>query len=397
MFTKKTLKSALLLSGLIASSNIYALDKDEIIVGGLISMTGAGSVIGEAFAEGTKMAVEEINANGGVLDTPMRLVLADTQTNPSTAVSEVMRLVHREKIDALIGPAISQETGAVVPLATRSKLFQISSAGSLELTPEVGPYHFSIIANAEGQGIAMVNGALDDLNAKRPAILVDNGGQSRTAVGAMKKRLEERGVKAVGVEEYQYNTDDVTPQLLSLREQKPDVILYFIGTPGDLRTFLENRENIGWDVPVVGAMSMSSYAESIGKSVPGNYFDNVYGVIFPEFTYCPGDELGKSLYAQFYERYKERGIDPEKAPVGTTSYYYSSVYLLKDAIENTNSLDAEVLANWIETESSGAENMYAQFDASKDTHFMFGPDSLILGQEMHNPREDKTFRRYSCD
>lgn len=398
MFIRKMISTVLLSSGLVLSANAAnSLGKDEVVVGGLVSMTGPGSVIGEAFSAGTNMAVDEINAAGGVLGSKFRLVLADTQTNPSTGVSEVMRLMHREKIDALIGPASSQETGAVVPLATRSKLLQISSAGSLELTPEVGPYHFSIIANAEGQGAAMVDGAIDHLNAKRPAILVDNGGQARTAVGAMNKRLAERGLESVATQEYQYNADDLTPQLLALRKDNPDVILYFVGSTGDLRNFLESLENIGWDIPVIGSLSLSSYAEAISKDVPASYFDNLYGVIFPGISYCPGDPIGESMYGQFYERYKARGIDPVKAPVGTTSYYYSSVYLLKEAIESTASLDTDVLAKWIEEESSDVPNMYGPFGASKSNHFMFDSKSMILGMELHKPREDKLFLRYSCE
>lgn len=397
MHFKKLIQIVFLSFGLVVLANSSeSLDKDEIVVGGLVSMTGPGSVIGVAFSAGTKMAVDEINADGGVLGSKLRLVLADTQTNPSTAVSEVMRLMHREKIDVLVGPATSQETGAVVPLATRSKLLQVSSAGSLELTPEVGPYHFSINASAEAQGAAMVDGAIEHFKSKRPAILVDNGGQARTAVGAMNKRLTEHGVESVATQEYQFNADDLTPQLLSLRRENPDVLLYFVGSTGDLRNFLENLKDIGWDIPVIGSLSLASYAETISKDVPESYFDNLYGVVFPDMSYCPGEALGESLYAQFYERYKARGIDPEKAPVGTTSYYYSSVYLLKQAIENTASLDTEVLAKWIEEESGDLPNMYGPFGASSENHFMFDSNSMILGAQLHKPREDKLLLRYSC-
>lgn len=398
MIIRRAYNILLIVSAILLSGNpAQALNQDEIVVGGLVSLTGPGSVIGVAFSAGTKMAVDEINADGGILGSKLRLVMADTQTNPSAAVSEVMRLMHREKIDVLIGPASSQETGAVVPLATRSKLLQVSSAGSLELTPKVGPYHFSIIANAEGQGAAMVDGAIEYFQAKRPAILGDNGGQARTAVGAMNKRLADHGVESVATQEYQFNTDDLTPQLLALRRENPDVILYFVGSTGDLRNFLESLNSIGWDVPVIGSLALSVYAEAVSQDVPEHYLDNVYGVVFPNMSYCPGDALGESLYAQFYERYKARGIDPDKAPVGTTSYYYSSVYLLKEAIESTASLDTEVLAKWIEEESADLPNLYGPFGASSENHFMFDSNSMILGANLHKPREDKLILRYLCN
>lgn len=394
----KFLFSSMVVGALAAiGGNAVALEQDEIVLGGLVSMTGAGSVVGSAFVEGTRMAVDEINADGGILGAKLKLVLADTQTNPSVAVSETMRLIHREKIDALIGPAISQETGAVVPLTTRSKILQVSSAGSLELTPEIGPYHFSIIANAEGQGVAMVDGAVDHFNTKRPALLVDNGGQARTAVGAMKKQLEVRGVEDYSLQEYQYNAEDLTPQLLALRNDNPDTLLFFLSAPGDLRSLLEGLENIGWDIPVIGSLSISSYSESLSNDVPEHYFDQVYGVIYPGFSYCPGDEIGQAAFSKYHQRYVARDVNLVQAPVAVASYYYSSVYLLKAAIENTNSLDAEVLSEWLENESSGTENLYGEFAASDKSHFMFGSDSLILGKSLHSPREDNTFLRYACD
>ena len=83
-------------------------------MGGLTSVTGGGASVGVSSTEAWKLAVEDINANGGILGKNVELIIADSMTDPTHGVSEARRLIENEGIGAMVGPVTSQETIQIV-------------------------------------------------------------------------------------------------------------------------------------------------------------------------------------------------------------------------------------------------------------------------------------------
>jgi len=371
--------------------------QETIRFGALPSATGPGGAIGAALTIGVDMAVAEINAAGGVLGKQIEIVRGDTQSNPTAAAGETRRLIERENIKVLFGPLYSQEAVPSVEVATQAKVVQITNAGTAELTPKVGPYHFSFNTSAATAAKVMVDYVAEQLGAKKVAILADNGGQSRSGVAAVKENLKERGIELVAEQEYRFHADDLSPQILSLRRAEPEAVLFFTSIVEDGALMLSTLAQVGWQPPVVGATAMAVYAPAIARSVGPEAFENVYSAAYKGMTYCAADAEGASRYAQFATALN--AFAPEQAgkvSVSLASEYYDSVKLLVAGIEATGGTDGPALARWIETEGPKVPLIHGAISPSGESHFLFGPEELAIVHRPNETRGDGLMKRSGC-
>lgn len=374
-----------------------AVAQEPIRFGALPSATGPGAGIGAALTAGTELAVAEINEAGGVLGRQIEIVRGDTQSNPTTAAGEARRLIERESIDILIGPLVSQEAVPVVEVATAGKILQVTNAGTTALTPEVGPYHFSFNTSVATAAEVMVNFLADELGAKSVGILADDGGQSRAGVAAVKEYLEARGIPITVEQEYRFRSDDLSPQILSLKRADPEVLIFFTSTVEDGAKMLGTLGQVGWQPKVVGATAMSIYAPAIARSVGPEPFGNVYSVAYRGMTYCSDDAEGSSPYAEFTR--KLEAFAPESAgkiSVSLASEYYDAVKLFVAGIEATGGTDGPALAAWLETEGSKVPLIHGAVSPSKESHFLFGADELAMVERPNETRADGLMKRFGC-
>ncbi len=368
-----------------------------IKLGALASLTGGGALNGAAMVVATRMAIADLNAAGGILGRKVELVMADDQSDPTQAVNEAKRLVFQEKVHLIVGPNVSQETLAILPTLTEGKVFNVSQSGSALLTPQVGPYHFSLQPSAEAQGVGMAKHALDIAHAKAPALLVDNGANSKTSAVAMRAYLESRGVSVVGQQEFPFKASDLTPQLLSLKRANPDMVLFVATIPDDVVTMLRGRQDLGWNIPVVGTNAITTFANVVLKMAGREAFTNVAGQSFTGFTYCASDTPGTSDYAKFLTKLKAFAPEEsQKVAVTTVGWDYASIMLMKDVAEGAGSLDASKMAAWLEANADKLKSMAGPLSASKDTHFLLGPNATVMAEHPEDIRSDGLLRRSGC-
>lgn len=380
----------------VAASAQQALP-EKLIIGGVASKTGAGSVMGVAVETGLNMAVEEINANGGIAGKQVEVRIADTQSDPTAASNETKRLIFEAGAQMLIGPSVSQEALPSAVVSTQAKVIQLTTAGTLDLTPEVAPYHFAFQWSAQAQAIAMADYAVKVLGSKAPAILADNGGQSKSGVVALHERLKELGVNPVGEQEFPFRVDDMTPQVLSLRRAGADAVLFFASTIEDTTKVVTTTSDLSWDVPIVGQGSVAVYAAQVAAKLGPDALKNVVGEAYPGMTYCPSDAVGGSEYAKFLVRLKAYAPDVvDKVPNSMIAHYYAMAYILKTAIEATGTVDGPTLTAWIEENAAQIPVMHGVPGASKTSHFLFGPESVQMVTDPQILREDGLIARASC-
>ncbi|MGO4831686.1 ABC transporter substrate-binding protein, partial [Rhizobiaceae sp. 2RAB30] len=298
----RTLKTLLVATSLLLPLAAVggATAQDVLKIGLLPSATGAGAANGAAMTAGVELAVSEINKAGGVLGRQIEIVRGDTQSNPTTAAGEARRLIDREGVQILIGPAISQEAVPAVEVATAGKVVQITNAGTTALTPQVGPYHFSFNTNIASAAKIIVD-TVGEMGIKSVGLLADDGGQSRSGVAAVKESAAAAGLKIVGEQEYHFRADDLSSQILSLRSSKPEAIIFFTSSVEDGTRMLKTLADVGWQPKVFGATAISVFAPAIVRSTGPEAFTNVYSVAYRGMTYCKDDAEGHSPYAKFSE------------------------------------------------------------------------------------------------
>jgi branched-chain amino acid transport system substrate-binding protein len=379
----------------IAGSASFA--QETFKLGGITSVTGGGASVGRSSTEAWKLAVEDINAAGGILGKKVELVIADTMTDPTHGVSEARRLIENEKIEALVGPVTSQETIPIVAVTTEKKIVQATTAASSQLTPEVGPYHFSTSVTAANQMIPNIDFAVEKLGAKKFAIISDNGGMSKAGVSDLLVYLKEKkGLEPVAVQEFAFRTEDMTPQLLSLRSAGAEAILFMASLGDDARKLLENREDLGWDVPVLANQTMTNYAVGNAAVLGEEAFEGVYSTQFVGMTYCE-EPVGSSPFAKFVER--ARAAVPEVDKLGgaaSLTPFYIEPVILAAAINGAGTADGEAVAKWLEANSDKVEPIIGPISVSATNHFMPAPSAIKVVVAPYKVREDGLIKRADC-
>lgn len=368
----------------------------KVTFGLLAEISGGSAVIGPSLQAAAKLAVKEINDRGGLLGKPVELIIADNQSDTTAAVSETKRLVDREKIDVLIGPSLSQLAQASLPVTRDGKVLQVAWA-SAAITPAMSPYYFAVAADSTAMGTAMVDYVADGMKVKNAAILNDNGATSKEINPVMQARMKERGLALAGEQEYQFRTPDMTPQLLALRRAGPQAILVYGSSFEDTRALVKTLGDIGWKVPLVGGITLASFAAPVAKAIGPAGFEDTAATTYVGFTKCANDALGSSEYAKFLGRLKAFSPnDFDKLPKPAAAFAYSAVMVAAAAVTATGSTSGDKLVPWIEANAGSIKVVTGPLSATKTRHMLHDDKSLVAVARPHEINADDTYKRAGC-
>ena len=274
------------LAGLVAGcgGDKKADDGNTIKIGANFELTGAVAVYGQSGFNGVELAVEEINAAGGVNGKKLELVKYDTKSEVSEATNGATKLITENKVKALIGPATSGAGVAAQQIATDNKIPMISPSGTAEnVTVDnkgmVRKYIFRTPFIDSFQGIAMGKFASTSLKAKTAAIYLDN---SSDYAKGLAKYFEEEFVKSGGTvvtkEAYLQKDTDFKSTLTKMKASNPDVI-YVPGYYQEVSMIIKQARELGMNQPMLGGDGWDSpkLAEVAGAAALENtYMSNHY-------------------------------------------------------------------------------------------------------------------------
>ena len=367
-----------------------------IKIGVFMSLTGGSAASSASNRFGAELAIQEINAAGGIAHRPVVAVYGDDQADPTMGVSEIKRLVYQEKVDVVVGPNISQVNLAALPVLDEAKIASISDTGSPALTPQAGPYHFTVEPSVTNSGKQMADYAVQVMHAKAPSLLNDDGAAAQGASESIKKTFADLGVKMTGQQQFKFHPGDVTPQLLSLRRGNPDVMLVEVASPDDAGVIQKNVQEIGWPIKEIGSLAFAASGPYAVKVAGPDAFKYSVAQIFKRFTYCPqtgkGDEVINAFIKRVTDAAKAKGVTE-------TDYFniasaYDAVYVLKAAIEGSGSTEGPAIAAWIEQHVSEVPAISAEhLVASKTNHFMISDDALTMAVQPDKRNADGLMQR----
>lgn len=307
----------------------------EIKIGLLNEMTGGNATIGTAAANGAKLAIKEINANGGLLGKPIKAVVADNKSEPSEAANAMTKLLTQDKVVAVTGTFSSSNAIAAASVAEASKIpYLVAGATNPKVTVDektknVKKYIYRVCFIDPFQGTVAANFAAKDLKVKKAAMLVDNSSDySKGLAEFFEAAFVKEGGTIVANEAYLQKDTDFKATLTKIKSKDLD-ILYVPGYYEEVGKIVKQAREMGITVPIVGADGWDSpkLGEIASTSALNNtYFTNHYSV----------DDTSPKAKA-FVEAYtKEYGQKPEALAV----LGYDAVYVLADAIKRANSTDA---------------------------------------------------------
>jgi branched-chain amino acid transport system substrate-binding protein len=309
-------------------------DADEIVIGHYASLTGSEATFGRSSDNGVKMAIEEINAAGGIKGKRVRLVTYDDKGENREAGTAVTRLITRDRVVAVLGEVASGRSLAAAPICQEHGVPMVSTSSTNPRVTTIGDKIFRICYIDPFQGWACAKFAREheQLKAQKAAILFN---QAEDYSVGLKDEFEKAFVKLGGAivakESYQTEDQDYSAQLVSIRGSRPDVI-FIPGYYTDAANIALRARELGIEAPILGGDGWDSamLAEIGGKAIEGSYYSNHYS-----------HEDPNPRVQDFIRKWKE---EYGQVPDGTAALGYDAARILFDAIERAPSLSGGDLA-----------------------------------------------------
>ena len=328
------------LAGGLAKPAIAA--KDPIRVGYLPALTGPSSSTGIGINRGLQLAVQEINAAGGIDGRQLELITRDTQSDPTKAVNGAAELTRGQNVSAVFGPVNSGESLAVVPLLARSSTPQLHPCWVDTLTdPQKYPMCFRNAPTNQQIGAAANRYVVEILKKKKVAVISDTTGYGTASVNAYVPMLKSMGAEIV----YQGNVDaanpDLKPELLRMQSGGAEAIMPWSVNAGFLSRIINTRGQMAWDVPIVGQTTLGSGQTKDLLEKP-DYWAKVYPNNFRPVCFGPGGKLTDRT-REFLDRLKSAKIDMGDTLLWWIALGYDSPRLMAEAMKNVGTEPKQIV------------------------------------------------------
>lgn len=328
------------------ASGTKETEEDVIRVGVMSALTGDRAVFGQAEAAGAEMAVNDINAAGGINGKKVVLYKADTRGTTEDGVNACRQLINQHKVDIIIGPSTSGIVIACAPICAEAK---VPMLGATCTNPKctvnddgsVNPYTWRFAFTDPYQGEICASYAINKMNLKTAAILYDVG--SDYAVGlseAFVKAFEEKGGVIVAREGYNSGDVDYRAQLTKIRDVKPEII-FLPNQYQEIALAAKQIADLGFSAQILCGDSGAHLPiiEVAGKAYDGAYYVTFFSAADP-------------VVSEFLARYMKEYNLSEPPSSNNVIAFYDITFWAKDVIERAGSTDGPALQKAI-NETSG--------------------------------------------
>lgn len=319
------------------SSTATTASDGEILIGEYGSMTGAEATFGQSTHNGIMVAIDEINAAGGVNGRKLRVRSEDDQSKADEAANVVQKLISQDNVIAVLGEVASSNSLAAAPICQNNKIPMITPSSTNPKVTEVGDYIFRMCFIDPYQGEAMANYFTKQLNPplKKAAILIDVKSDYSTGLAQFFERtFLANGGQVVAKQSYAKGDSDFRAQLTAIKAASPEVV-FVPGYYTDIGQIAIQARDLGIKVPLAGGDGWESpkLIEIGGKALEGCLYSNHYHVDDPT-----------PAVREFVQKYEERyGQKPDSlAALG-----YDSAKVLADAIRRAGTTDGAKLRDAI--------------------------------------------------
>ena len=308
---------------------------DTIKIGEFASLTGKEATFGQMSHHGTEMAVEEVNAAGGVLGKKIQLIYEDDQSKAGEPATVVKKLISRDGVKAVLGEVASSRSMEAAPICQQNKIPMISpSTTNVKLT-EMGDHIFRVCFTDEFQGKLLANFAKRTLKAMKVAIMTDVKSDYSVGLSSyFKSPFTANGGTIVAEQTYNGGDKDFKGQLTAIKATNPDAIIV-TGYYTDVGLIVKQAKQLGIAVPLFGGdgWESSKLIEIGGVDVEGTYFSTHFS---PEEKSSAAENFVKKFQAKYLE-----------VPDAMAALGYDSAMVLLEAIKRAGTTEGPKLRDAI--------------------------------------------------
>ena len=326
-------------------------EADVVKIGGIGPLTGPLAIYGVTSTNGSKLAMEEINKNGGILGKLVEYIVLDEKGDSTEAVTAYNKLVD-EGVVALIGDITSKPSLAVAEVAAQDNMPMITPTGTQFNITEAGPNVFRVCFTDPYQGVVLANFAKNNLNAETVAVVVNNSNDYSDGVAkAFIEQAEKLGLKVVAKEGYSDGDKDFRAQLTKILPTNPDVLVvpdYY----EQVALITTQAREVGIKATFVGPDGWDGVAKTLDPSAYGaienSYFTNHYSL-------QDQSEKVQNFLKAYKEAYNEE-------PSAFSALSYDAAYMVKAAIEKAGTTEKQAVVDALKSLDYSGVTGHLTFD-----------------------------------
>ena len=349
---KKSVIGSFVMAALLALTSCGAKETNEIKIGGIFPLSGAVAVYGVECKNGIDLAIEEINAAGGINGKNVVLISEDDEGNPDKTVNAYQKLTSKYGAKIIIGSLTSGCTQAITNRAQAQKVVQIAPAATAPAITDAGDYIFRACFIDPFQGRVGGKFSAETLNAKTAAILYDTGNDYSVGLTEnFEAAFTQAGGKIVAKEAYTTNDKDFNAQLTKIKSANPDVV-YLPDYYNVVALIAKQLRAQGIEAPIVGADGWDGILGNSSAEVLNGFYSNHYAT---DST----DPAVQAFVKKFNDKYS-------KDPNSFAALGYDSVYILKAAIIKAGSDDATAVKEALKATNGDYVTGHLTFDEKRN-------------------------------
>src|ERR1700704_500167 len=333
--------------GLIATEAL-AQSKEPIKIGYSMALTGGLAPNGKSALLAQKLWEEDVNAKGGLLGRPVKLVYYDDKSSPAEVPSIYTKLLDIDKVDLVIGPYATAQIAPAMPIVIQRKRTFISLLGLAVNTEFNYPNYFAMIPSGPDAKPAFTKGFFDIAMAQTPkpqtvAIVAADQEFSRNAADGARENAQKAGLKVVYDKTYPPTTTDFAPIVRAIAAGNPDIVVV-CSYPPDSVGIVKAVNEIGFKPKLIGGAMVGLQATAIKTQLGpllNGWTNYDFWLPVPKMHFAGVDDLMKT----YQSRAQAEGVDP-------LGYYmapwaYAQLQVMQQAIEATKSLEDAKLGDYI--------------------------------------------------
>ena len=356
-----------------------ASSSDPIKLGLVAAITGPSAVSGESITRGLTIALEKINASGGVMGgRPLELVIRDDESTPAKGVAAARELIEQENVALVFGGLDSPVSLAMLPVFHELEVpyMGVWAAATGITRNEFDPnFAFRVSANDNIVDSYLLRYAKQELGATKVGLVLINNPWGESNQAGFEEWAPKYDMDIVGIEKFNDGDTDISPQLGRLQEGGAEVLL-MVANAAPSAVAMKSLVRLGWEVPVVSHWGPTGgrFPELAGPAAARVVFMQTYSFFDAE------GERPEALMSKLQEKYDVKGPEDVIAPVGTANAY-DAMNLVALAIDTAESLDGPTLRDSF-YDLPPYEGLIKTYDQpfSADNHDALSEDDYILVQ-----------------
>ena len=320
-----------------------AMAAETIKIGWIGPLSGWGAAGGTAIMRGTQLAIDHVNAHGGIDGRQLELITRDSEAKPAVAITVARELIDREKVLALIGKYDSSSAKALNPILHEKGVPMMLSiaAATKNIEYERDPnFLFRTSGNDTYIAEFLIDFVHKELGASKIAIGYEDTGYGFGGRDDITAALQRRGMEPSAKVKFSRPDTDMTAQALVVKQSGADVILLYSIAKADAM-MIKSLEKVGVNIPVVCAWAASSPElwQFAGPRAEGTFVMQTYSFLDPHLN-----ALGQKVAQDFIKKYGINDVSDMVTPA-FTAHAYDGMTLLAAAMAKAHlSYDDAALA-----------------------------------------------------